>query len=124
PRSLKMPFIPNGPWLTRPARLGDGWCGPHLQFTRDGDNRGVEELPAGTVTMLFSDIEGSTALLSRLGDRYGEALSDHRAVMRAAIGAWHGHEMGTEGDSFFVVFESAGDAVGCCLAAQRTLAGH
>jgi predicted ATPase/class 3 adenylate cyclase len=74
--------------------------------------------------MLFSDIEGSTALLSRLGDRYGEALSVQRAVMRAAIGAWHGHEMGTEGDSFFVVFESAGDAVGCCLAAQRTLAGH
>jgi predicted ATPase/class 3 adenylate cyclase len=74
--------------------------------------------------MLFSDIEGSTALLSRLGDRYGEALSVQRTVMRVAIGACHGHEMGTEGDSFFVVFESAGDAVGCCLAAQRALAGH
>jgi len=74
--------------------------------------------------MLFSDIEGSTALLSRLGDRYGEALSAQRAVLRAAIGACHGHEMGTEGDSFFVVFGSAGDAVGCCLAAQRALAGH
>jgi class 3 adenylate cyclase len=74
--------------------------------------------------MLFSDIEGSTALLSRLGDRYGEALSAQRAALRAAIGAWRGHEMGTEGDSFFVVFGSAGDAVGCCLAAQRALAGH
>jgi class 3 adenylate cyclase len=41
---------------------------------RDGDNRGVEELPAGTITMLFSDIEGSTALVSRLGDLYGQAL--------------------------------------------------
>lgn len=74
--------------------------------------------------MLFSDIEGSTALLSRLGDRYGEALSAQRALLRAEIVAWHGREMGTEGDSFFVVFESAGDAVGCCLAAQRALAGH
>jgi len=84
----------------------------------------VGELPAGTVTMLFSDIEGSTALLSRLGDRYGRALSDHRALLRAAFAAWHGREISTEGDSFFVVFESAGDAVACVLAAQRALAGH
>jgi predicted ATPase/class 3 adenylate cyclase len=89
-----------------------------------GNNRGVVELPAGTVTMLFSDIEGSTALLSRLGDRYGEALSDHRVLLRAAVAAWHGREMGTEGDSFFVVFSSAGEAVACALAAQRALAGH
>ena len=82
------------------------------------------ELPAGTVTMLFSDIEGSTALLSRLGDRYGEALSDHRALLRAAFDTWHGHEISTEGDSFFVVFATAGDAVACALAAQRALAGH
>src|SRR3984957_1113907 len=74
--------------------------------------------------MLFSDIEGSTALLSRLGDRYGEALSDHRALLRAAFDTWHGHEISTEGDSFFVVFATAGDAVACALAAQRALAGH
>ena len=74
--------------------------------------------------MLFTDIEGSTALVNRLGDRYGEALSAQRALMRAAIAECRGREMGTEGDSFFVVFESAGDAVGCCLAAQRALAGH
>ena len=74
--------------------------------------------------MLFSDIEGSTALLSRLGDRYGQALSDHRALMRAAFAAWHGREISTEGDSFFVVFGSAVDAVACALAAQRALAGH
>jgi len=82
------------------------------------------ELPTGTITMLFSDIEGSTALLGRLGDRYGAALSAQRAVLRAAIAGGRGREMGTEGDSFFVVFESAGDAVGCCVAAQRALAGH
>ena len=81
-------------------------------------------MPAGAVTMLFSDIEGSTALLSRLGDRYGQALSDHRAVLRAAFGTWHGREMDTQGDSFFVVFETAADAVACCLAAQRALAAH
>ena len=74
--------------------------------------------------MLFSDIEGSTALLSRLGDRYGEALSAMRALLRAAIVAWHGHEMGTEGDSFYVVFKSAADAVACTVAAQLALAAH
>jgi predicted ATPase/class 3 adenylate cyclase len=90
-----------------------------------GDNRGVRELPEGTITMLFSDIEGSTALLHRLGgERYGEALSAQRALIRAAITAWHGHEMGTEGDSFYVVFQSAADAVCCCLAAQRALGGQ
>ncbi|MGH3150640.1 MAG: adenylate/guanylate cyclase domain-containing protein [Streptosporangiaceae bacterium] len=81
-------------------------------------------MPAGTVTMLFTDIEGSTALLSRLGDQYGQALSDHRTLMRAAFASWHGREMSTEGDSFFVVFDSAADAVACALAAQRALAGH
>jgi hypothetical protein len=60
----------------------------------------MRELPTGTVTMLFSDIEGSTVLLSRLGARYGEALSAQRAVLRAAISDWCGHELGTEGDSF------------------------
>ena len=96
-----------------------------MAAARDWDNRRVGELPAGTVTMLFTDIEGSTALLGRVGDaRYGEALSAHRAVMRAAFAQWRGHEVSTEGDSFFVVFASADDAVGCCLQAQRALAGQ
>jgi predicted ATPase/class 3 adenylate cyclase len=74
--------------------------------------------------MLFSDIEGSTVLLNRLGRRYGEALSAQRAMMRAAISRWRGQEMGTEGDSFFVVFKSAADAVACCAAAQRALGAY
>src|ERR1700689_4626830 len=84
----------------------------------------MRQLPTGTVTVLFSEIEGSTALLGRLGERYGETLSIQRALMRAAISATRGQEIGTEGDSFFVVFSSADDAVRCCLAAQRALASH
>jgi predicted ATPase/class 3 adenylate cyclase len=94
-----------------------------VPVTGDGD-RGVRELPIGTITMLFTDIEGSTALLSRLGEAYGEALSAQRAMMRAAITASGGREMGTEGDSFFVVFSSAADAVRCCVDAQRALAAY
>jgi predicted ATPase/class 3 adenylate cyclase len=74
--------------------------------------------------MLFSDVEGSTALLGRLADRYVEALSAERALLRAAFADCGGQEMGTEGDSFFVVFASAADAVRCCVAAQRALADH
>jgi predicted ATPase/class 3 adenylate cyclase len=84
----------------------------------------MRQLPTGIVTMLFSDIEGSTALLGRLGERYGETLSAQRSLIRAAISATRGQEVGTEGDSFFVVFSSAADAVRCCLAAQRALASH
>jgi predicted ATPase/class 3 adenylate cyclase len=84
----------------------------------------MRQLPTGTVTLLFSNIEGSTALLGRLGDRYGEALSAQRALMRTVVSASCGQELEAAGDSFFVVFESAGDAVRCCVAAQRALAGH
>jgi predicted ATPase/class 3 adenylate cyclase len=89
-----------------------------------GNNRRVGELPTGTITLLFSDIEGSTALVRRLGERYGEALSAHRTLLRAAFRSFGGRELSTEGDSFFVVFESAIAAVGCCVAGQRALAGH
>jgi len=98
---------------------------PILASVHQGaDNRGMGELPAGTITMLFSDIEGSTALLRRLGDRYADALSAQRSLLRAAFADCGGQEMGTEGDSFFVVFGSAIDAVRCCAAAQRALCSH
>ena len=84
------------------------------------------ELPlrSGTLTLLFSDIEGSTRLLTQLGVHYGEALSVQRSIMREEITRWHGTEIGTGGDSFFVVFTSATDAVGAALAAQRRLASY
>jgi predicted ATPase/class 3 adenylate cyclase len=84
----------------------------------------VTALPSGTVTMLFSDMEASTLLLSRLGERYVEALDAHRRLLRDAWRRWHGREMGTEGDSFFVVFETAADALHAAVQAQRALAAH
>jgi predicted ATPase/class 3 adenylate cyclase len=83
-----------------------------------------QPLPTGTLTLLFSDIEGSTRLLSQLGVQYGEALSVQRAIMREEVRRRAGREMGTEGDSFFVVFSSAPDAVEAALAAQRRLASY
>ena len=82
------------------------------------------ELPTGTVTMLFTDMEGSTRLLGRLGDQYGELLSGQRGVLRTAFSRHHGTELGTEGDSFFLVFASAVDAAAACVDGQRALAAH
>jgi predicted ATPase/class 3 adenylate cyclase len=74
--------------------------------------RPVRELPTGTVTFLFSDIEGSTKLIHSLGpDQYAPVLAEHRRVMREAFEARGGVEVGTEGDSFFVAFPSAAGAV-------------
>jgi predicted ATPase/class 3 adenylate cyclase len=81
-------------------------------------------LPAGTLTLLFSDIEGSTSLLNGLGSAWGEALSAHRRILRGAFEAHGGHEMGTEGDSFFVVFTSAQGALSAAIEAQRGLRHH
>lgn len=83
------------------------------------------ELPVGTVTFLFTDIEGSTQLLKQLGgDRYGDALADHHRILRAAFVEHGGHEIDTQGDSFFVAFRRAKDAVSCAIACQRGLAEH
>ena len=82
----------------------------------------VSALPAGTVTLLFSDIEGSTALLTRLGDAYADALDLQRKILRHAWATHDGREMGTEGDSFFVAFPTATAAVAAAAAAQHELA--
>ena len=67
----------------------------------------ADELPVGTVTFLFTDIEGSTRLLKQLRDRYGEALAEHQRILREAFAAHDGHEIDTQGDSFFVAFARA-----------------
>lgn len=74
--------------------------------------------------MLFSDIEGSTSLLKRLGARWGDALSAQRRILRGVFEKYDGHEMGTEGDSFFVVFPSAHAAVAAAVEAQQLLGRH
>ena len=80
-------------------------------------------LPSGTLTFLFTDIEGSTRLVQELGpEAYGDVLARHRDLLRAAWAAHDGIEMGTEGDSFFVVFASAPAAVAAAVDAQRALA--
>ncbi|HSS68488.1 MAG TPA: adenylate/guanylate cyclase domain-containing protein [Nocardioidaceae bacterium] len=84
----------------------------------------MRTLPSGTVTLLFSDIEGSTALLSRLGPAYADALDSQREIMRRAWSEHGGVELGTEGDSFYVVFETAPQAVEAAAQAQRDLAAQ
>jgi class 3 adenylate cyclase len=76
-------------------------------------------LPSGTVTFVFSDIEGSTALLKALGDRYGDVLSTHRRLMRECFTARGGVEIDTQGDAFFFAFARARDAVSAAVEAQR-----
>ncbi len=84
----------------------------------------MPELPSGTVTFLFTDIEGSTRLLKQLGERYGEVLSDHRRILRTAFEEYGGQEIDTQGDAFFVAFRRARDAALAAAAAQRALAEH
>jgi predicted ATPase/class 3 adenylate cyclase len=79
--------------------------------------------PTGTVTLLFTDVEGSTRLLEQLGTgRYAEALEQHRRLLRDAFARHGGYEFGTEGDAFFVAFASAPDAAAAALEAQQALA--
>jgi predicted ATPase/class 3 adenylate cyclase len=81
-------------------------------------------LPTGTVTFLFSDIEGSTRLAGALGDAWSAVLTEHRGLLREAFGAYGGVEVSTEGDSFFVAFPTALGAVRAAAAGQRALAAH
>jgi predicted ATPase/class 3 adenylate cyclase len=84
----------------------------------------LQGLPTGTVTFLFTDIEGSTSLLQRLGDGYPAVLEEHAGIIRTAVDAADGIVVSTEGDSFFCVFETATHAVQATVAAQRTLQTH
>ncbi len=81
-------------------------------------------LPAGTVTFLFSDVEGSTQLARQLGDRYPSVLDEHARLLRAVFAEQGGHEIDSQGDSFFVAFPRAKNAVLAAAAAQRALCEH
>jgi predicted ATPase/class 3 adenylate cyclase len=84
----------------------------------------MAELPTGTVTFMFTDIEGSTRLLQELGQQYPAVRDDHAAIVRRAIVDGGGVEVSTEGDSFFAAFPTPAGAVHAAVSAQKGLAGH
>jgi class 3 adenylate cyclase len=84
----------------------------------------VATLPAGTVSFLFSDIEGSTRLLQQLGDAWGGVLAQHRRLLREAVATTEGREVDNQGDAFFFVFGRARDATAAATAGQRALVEH
>jgi predicted ATPase/class 3 adenylate cyclase len=84
----------------------------------------MTELPTGTVTFLFTDIEGSTRLLQELSDGYAAVQDEHAAIVRRAVAEAGGVEVSTHGDAFFVAFRSPVGAVRAAVAAQRELAAH
>ena len=84
----------------------------------------MPELPSGTVTILFTDIEGSTRLLQQLGEKYAILIAEHNQLLREASETNNGRVMGLEGDSFFVVFPRALDAISAVVQSQRSLATH
>ena len=84
----------------------------------------MAQLPSGTVTFVFSDIEGSTGLLKQLGEGYDAVLSNHRRLMRDTFTERGGVEIDTQGDAFFFAFPRARDAVEAAVEAQRAHAAH
>ena len=84
----------------------------------------MSELPSGTLTVLHTDIESSTRLTAHLGERYPEVLAAHCRLLRGAFAANEGREVDTQGDSFFVVFPRATQAVAAAVTSQRALAAE
>ena len=84
----------------------------------------MQALPSGTVTFVFTDIEGSTELLKQLGNGYGDVLAAHRRIVRETFAAANGIEIDTQGDAFFFAFPRARDAVTAAVETQRAHAAH
>src|SRR6266487_661555 len=82
----------------------------------------MQHLPRGTVTFLFTDIEGSTRLLQELGDGYPAVLEEHRRALREVCATHGGREVDTQGDAFFVAFGRARDAIAAAAAIRHALA--
>jgi class 3 adenylate cyclase len=112
-------------WIRGVGRASGPDLGKRSALRRPSRARpGLAELPTGTVTFLFTDIEGSTRLLQELGDRYAAVRDEHAAILRHAIQEGGGVEVNTEGDSFFVAFPSPAGAVRVAVIAQQSLAGY
>ena len=102
-----------------------GFIAGQLQSERSlGERPEHVQLPSGFVTMLMTDIEGSTALVHHLGPRYRELIDDVWSTLRRGVAASGGHEVEARADEFFAVFESPLDAVGAAIALQRELLGR
>jgi DNA-binding NarL/FixJ family response regulator/class 3 adenylate cyclase len=84
----------------------------------------MNELPQGTVTLLFTDVERSTQLVHQLGDAYAGVLADHRRLVRETVAEWGGFEVDSRGDEFFLAFATATAAVDAAVALQKALATH
>jgi len=115
-------------WATRwPRGSSIEWENPERRAdltVAEQRNLTDEELPSGLVTFLFTDIEGSTRLFSRLGDDYAEVLERHNTVLRTVWKKFGGWELFTEGDSFVVAFDTADKAISAASAGQRALASE
>src|SRR2546425_13373953 len=81
----------------------------------------MPELPIGTVTFLFTDVEGSTRLLQELGEEYASVLAEHRRVLREAFARYGGVEVDTQGDAFFVAFATASEALAAAAEGRSAL---
>src|SRR6266581_1294524 len=91
---------------------------------REQSTSAPRNLPTGTVTLLYTDIEESTHLLQQLGDRYGSLLVKYRHLLQASFQEWNGYEVDSRGDAFSVAFARATDAVLAAVEVQRALAAH
>src|SRR5919197_4437461 len=84
----------------------------------------MSDLPYGDVTLLFTDVEGSTKLVHELGDAYAGVLADHRRLVRESVAAAGGYEVDSRGDEFFLAFPDAGSAAQAAVVLQPSLASH
>jgi class 3 adenylate cyclase len=94
------------------------------QFRSERRQGSPASLPRGTITFLFTDIEDSTGLVTKLGDRYAALLDDVRGIIRAAVRTAGGHEVDARADEFFAAFEAAGAAIQAAVSMQRVLSGR
>ena len=95
-----------------------------VAYVAEAGQQSARSFPMGTVTLLFTDIAGSTQLLQQSGDRYASILATSRHMLRAAFQQWNGYEVDTQGDAFFVAFARATDAVSAVVTAQRNFHNH